>query len=162
MCFSSNTGSYLSSPPAILRTPSPLPEFIRSETIESEPLTADYSEVVEFDDDHLLPPNAQGAASRTRQKRKAPRPVSLVWGPPESLNGLLVVRDNIEYQKSHKTSNPGAHLIRVLSIHEEHSAHSKRLKQAQQSIERSMEVAATAETQRIRDINAVIMENNQQ
>jgi len=66
------------------------------------------------------------------------------------------------YQKSHGTSNPGAHLIRVHSIHEEHSAQSKRLKHAQQSIERSMEVAAAAEVRRIGDIKIVIRENDQQ
>jgi len=96
MSFSSNTKSYLSSPLAILRTPSPLPEFLRSETIESEPGTADYSEIVELDNDHLCTPNPQPAGHQARQKRKSPRPASWLWGPPESPNGRLVIADNIE------------------------------------------------------------------
>ena len=96
MSFSSNTESYLSSPPAILRTSSPLPEFLRSETIESELGTADYSEIVELDNDRLSPRNPQPAVHQARQKRNSPRPASWVWGPPESPNGKLVISDNIE------------------------------------------------------------------
>ena len=97
MSFSSNTESYLSSPPAILRTPSPLLEFLHSEAIESEPGTADYPKIVELDNDHLYPPNAQPAVHQAQQKRKCPRPASWVWGPSESPNRKFVISDNIEY-----------------------------------------------------------------
>jgi len=96
MSSSSNTESYLSSPPAILRTPSLLPEFLRSETIESEPGTADYSAIVELDNDRLCTPNPQPAAHQARQKRKSPPTASWIWEPPESPNGKLVIADNIK------------------------------------------------------------------
>jgi len=44
--------------------------------------------------------------------------------------------------------NPALHLNRVHSIYEEQAAVSKRMKEAQQAIQKSMGVAATRETQR--------------
>ena len=49
------------------------------------------------------------------------------------------VRCPQKYLKVHGTRNPATHLARVHSIHEEQSAKFKRLKQAQQSIQMSME-----------------------
>jgi len=56
-----------------------------------------------------------------------------------------------KYQKSHGTRNPAAHLVRIHSIKEDDPAKTKRLKQAQQSIQISMQVAAVAEVQRTRE-----------
>jgi len=55
-----------------------------------------------------------------------------------------------KYPKSHGTKNPGMHLARAHSIHEEQSAKFKRLKQAQHSIQISMGEAAVRETRRAR------------
>ena len=72
-----------------------------------------------------------------------------------SKNYLLILsrywqcsRCSQRYLKSHGTRNPTLHLNGVHSIYEEQAAVSKRMKQAQQSIEKSMGVAATREMQR--------------
>ncbi|PUU79061.1 hypothetical protein B9Z19DRAFT_1082620 [Tuber borchii] len=143
MSFSSDT----SSPLSIIRTPSPTSDFQPSESECQEDSPApERSEAREVNPDPLLPPNA--GATHT-SKRRNPHPSSWVWGPPESPNGKSVIVNDIaywqcvrcpqKYPKVHGTRNPGTHLARVHSIHEERSAKFKRLKQAQQSIQMSME-----------------------
>ena len=56
-----------------------------------------------------------------------------------------------KYRKSHGTRNPALHLTRIHSIQEDSRGKTKRLKHAQRSIEKSIEIAAASELRRIRE-----------
>jgi len=91
MSFASDTSS---SPPSIIRTPSPISEFQPSESECQEDSPApERSEVREIIPGLLLSPNT--SAAHARKKRKNPLPSSWVWGPPESPNGKSVIVDDI-------------------------------------------------------------------
>ena len=59
-------------------------------------------------------------------------------------------------QKSHGTRNPAAHLVSIHSIWEDDPAKTKRLKQAPQSIQKSIQVAAVAEVWRTQRLECEI------
>ena len=56
-----------------------------------------------------------------------------------------------KHRKSQITRNPAAHLVRILLIHGDNPTKTKRLKQAQLAIQKSMQVATAAEVRRIKE-----------
>jgi hypothetical protein len=93
MSFLSDTNSVLSSPPSILETSSPCPDYHGFNSDREDTPYSNISEV--HNDEVLLPPN--GPTVRIRRKRKSPPQSSWVWGPPESPNGKLVILNEVSY-----------------------------------------------------------------
>ena len=88
MSFSS-ANSTISSPPATLRTSSPLSELSYYASEPEEHLAEEYA--LEHESIPLTHSSGNAATPPvTRKKRKPPPPTSWVWGKSESPNGRLV------------------------------------------------------------------------
>lgn len=110
------------------------------------------------------PPSNQHLAynlAKIHRKRKFREPTSWVWGPKDNLNGKVVIIENIEYwqcvrcpqhyQRVYSTSHSANHLNKTQGIFQLDSRKSKRLIQAQRTIEQTLKHANKMKTKKDED-----------